>query len=289
MQSLIYFIQLKYHYYVFFYSIVYLIFILNLHFNTETLVTQNILNSIRVSWVKEDIFRSFIRLWIITIWFIPFYVINLVIPDKLTFIIFCCYLIAPDEVSLIFILAHFQVICEHFILGYFIKETNYVAPKILVNIFGLVNLDFKTLVHTYMGNPTQAAVRKGLTAAAALAGTAVGVAAEDTYASYAADRSMQDMEKRGVDFSKMDPKEVHKMRLELKSDHLKNMPFESLSEAKSSFLDSLHAKGSVNSKQGHSFEAGYNVSKSSQLNASQQQSLADLNSKVAAAASGKKP
>ena len=160
MQFLINFIELTYHYYILFYIIVYLIFILNLYFNNESSVNQKILNSIRVSWVKEDIFRSFIRLSIIIGLLIPFHVINVVISETLTFFIFGWYILAPNAASTVFFFAHLQVIIEHFLVGSFIEKTDYAAPKTLVRIFKLVDLDFKTLVNTYMGNPSTAPLRK---------------------------------------------------------------------------------------------------------------------------------
>ena len=150
MQFLINFIELTYHYYILFYIIVYLIFILNLYFNNESSVNQKILKSIRVSWVKEDIFRSFIRLSIIISLFIPFHVINVVISETLTFFIFGWYILAPNAASTVFFFAHLQVIIEHFLVGSFIEKTDYAAPKTLVRIFKLVDLDFKTLVNTYL-------------------------------------------------------------------------------------------------------------------------------------------
>ena len=102
MQFLINFIELTYHYYILFYIIVYLIFILNLYFNNESSVNQKILNSIRVSWVKEDIFRSFIRLSIIISLFIPFHVINVVISETLTFFIFGWYITKCGKYGFLF-------------------------------------------------------------------------------------------------------------------------------------------------------------------------------------------
>ena len=55
---------------------------------------------------------------------------------------------------------HLQVIIEHFLVGSFIEKTDYAAPKTLVRIFKLVDLDFKTLVNTYMSNPSTAPLRK---------------------------------------------------------------------------------------------------------------------------------
>ena len=151
MNSWVVFLCLNWQYYFLFQVCVYSVFVLNLQFNTASLVNQTILKSIRVSCVKEDIFGSLIRLWVIIILLIPFHVINIVIPYPVTFVIFCCYQIAPGEISIIFMLAHLQVVSEHLVTGYYIKTTNYAEPKILIRIFKDVGLDFRTLITTYMG------------------------------------------------------------------------------------------------------------------------------------------
>jgi hypothetical protein len=189
--------------------------------------------------------------------FIPFHVINVVISEALTFFIFGWYLIAPNPATPVFVFAHLQVIIEHFLVGSFIEKTNYAAPKTVVRIFKLVDLDFKTLVNTYMGNPKTAPLRRAVTVATVYGATTIAAGAEDIYATTLADIGLEKLKELGVDYSKMDPEKVHQLRESLRESHSKHMPITSAAKFNGTLFDAIQAKASIGS-QGATLDVGLN-------------------------------
>ena len=142
-----------------FYSIVYTVFIIRLYMTRFSPESQAILQDFRASWVKKDPLRSFFRLYLLIVYFVPYCVVNLWSHPVVTLILFGLYTTLPLGITAGAILAHLSVICGHMFLALIVKASKYKYPKVVFSSFADVGIEGQALINRYMGNPTRAAAK----------------------------------------------------------------------------------------------------------------------------------